>query len=156
MSDTCRLLVSDYLVSIVVSDRFAIRCRIDIAAPVPLAIDQVPVLYEMPQDKDLADKYAQDVKEAVSERFFFFDELDDKKDKKPDQNAEKPKHDYEYVPALYCGYCGGIHDEGECPLMDESQCGRYDLMMTSIFEERGFSYERQSKQIFKTIGYRAA
>jgi len=116
---TCKLLVNDYLISIVVSDRFAIRCRIDITAPVPLVIDHVPVLYEMPQDKQLAEKYAQEVKEAVSDRFFFFDELDDnddKKDKKSDQRAEKPKEDHEYVPALYCGYCGGFHEEGDCPL----------------------------------------
>ena len=54
-SDTCRLLVSDYLVSLVVSDRFAIRCRIDITAPVPMSIDHVPVLYEMQQDKELTE-----------------------------------------------------------------------------------------------------
>ena len=116
--DTCRLLASDYLVSIVVSDSFAIQCRIDVAAPVPMAIDRVPVLYEMPQDKELAEKFAQEVKEAVSERFFFFDEPDDKKDKKPDKKPEdrKPNEDYEYVPALYCGYCGGFHGEGECLL----------------------------------------
>ena len=124
-SDTCRLLVSDYLVSLVVSDRFAIRCRIDITAPVPMSIDHVPVLYEMQQDKELTETYARQVKEAVSERFFFFEEFDDLKDKKTGQEADaagkRPKDDYEYVPALYCGCCGSFHGDGECPLMDESR-----------------------------------
>ena len=110
---------------LVVSDRFAIRCRIDITAPVPMSIDHVPVLYEMQQDKELTETYARQVKDAVSERFFFFEEFDDPKDKKTGQEADaagkRPKDDYEYVPALYCGCCGSFHGDGECPLMDEGR-----------------------------------
>ena len=107
------------------SDHFAIRCRIDITAPVPMSIDHVPVLYEMQQDKELTENYARQVKDAVSERFFFFDEFDDPKDKKTGQETDaitkRPRDDYEYVPALYCGCCGSFHGDGECPLMDESR-----------------------------------
>lgn len=134
-SDTCRLLVNDYLVSIVVSDNFAIRCRLDITSPVPMSIDHVPVLYEMPEDKALTEECAKQVKDAVSERFFFFEELDDLKDKKAgqetDAKAKRPSQDYEYVPALYCNCCGGFHGDGECPLLDESR-------MAHILEEDEF------------------
>jgi proteasome lid subunit RPN8/RPN11 len=120
---TCRLIVSDYLVSVVVSDTFAIRCRIDMAAPVPITIDHVPVLYELGYDEKRQEKYAQDVKEAVSERFFFFDDFDDLRADKldPTTKDKSQKHDYEYVPALYCNCCGNFHGDGECPLTDESQ-----------------------------------
>jgi hypothetical protein len=120
---TCKLLVNDYLISLVVSDRFAIRCRIDMAAPIPLSIDYVPVLYEMGQDEKLAEEYASQVKEAVSERFFFFDEIENLRSDKlgPPTKGKDQRHDYEYVPALYCNCCGNFHGEGECPLTDESR-----------------------------------
>ena len=48
--DTCRLLAVDFLISIVVSNNFTLRCRIDIATPVPVVLDNVPVFYQMPKD----------------------------------------------------------------------------------------------------------
>ena len=42
----CRRLSSDWLVSIVVSDGFKIRCRVDVAWPVPFSLDYVPVFCE--------------------------------------------------------------------------------------------------------------
>lgn len=104
--DTCRLLVNDYLISIVVSNNFTLRCRIDIATPVPVVLDNVPVLYQMPKDKLQMDKYAEEVRSTVSQKAFSFSGIG------KDQNQEQDK----LVPETYCGYCGNWHAEGECPL----------------------------------------
>jgi hypothetical protein len=66
--DTCRLLVNDYLISIVVGGNFAIRCRIDIATPVPIVLDNIPVIYQMPKDELPMEKYAEEVRSTVSEK----------------------------------------------------------------------------------------
>jgi hypothetical protein len=109
---TCRLLVNDYLVSIVVSDNFTVRCRIDIAAPVPLVLDNVPVVYQTPKDELLMEKYAQEVRSAVSEKLLNLPSAQDK---------EKSVRD-KFAPETYCGYCGNWHLEGECPLVDAANC----------------------------------
>ena len=44
---TCRLLVNDYLISIVVANNFTLRCRIDIATPLSIALDNISVLYQI-------------------------------------------------------------------------------------------------------------
>ncbi len=63
--NTCTLLASDYLVSIVVSDHFAIRCRIDTRSPVPFTMDNVPVVCQfVPDQTHLAD-YAKEVADKV-------------------------------------------------------------------------------------------
>ena len=108
---TCQLLVNDYIVSIVVGSNFAIRCRIDIAAPVPIALDNVPVIYEIPKEGMLMERYAEEVRNLVSERIFTFGEKDEKQEGQVKEQAG-------YVPISYCGYCGYRHAEGECPLAD--------------------------------------
>jgi proteasome lid subunit RPN8/RPN11 len=105
---TCRLLVNDYLISIVVGSNFQVRCRIDIAAPVPAVFDNIPVIYQMPKDDLLMEKYAQEVGSAVSEKLLNLPNTQDK---------EKSVRD-KFVPETYCGYCGNWHAEGECPLGD--------------------------------------
>lgn len=65
---TCRLLAGDYLVSLVVSNGYAIRCRIDATVPVPFVADDVPVLYEMNHGKERLEQYAREVAEKVRER----------------------------------------------------------------------------------------
>ena len=64
--DTCKRLVTEYLISLVVSDDFAIRCRIDVGGAVPFTIDYVPVVVEMPVQTDSLQKYAEEVEEKVS------------------------------------------------------------------------------------------
>ena len=111
--DTCRLLVNDYLISIVVSNNFAIRCRIDIASPLPVTFDNVPVLCQIPEDKLPMKKYAEEVKNAVSERVFSFVKRLDVQSQTQDENTLE----------FYCEYCGNFHAEGDCLfMMDTGQC----------------------------------
>ncbi|HDY88578.1 MAG TPA: hypothetical protein ENH82_10790 [bacterium] len=110
--DTCRLLVNDYLISICVSNNFAIRCRIDIASTLPITFDHVPVLCQIPEDKLPMKKYAEEVKNAVSERVFSFVKRLDVQSQKQDENTLE----------FYCEYCGNFHAEGDCPFMDTGQC----------------------------------
>lgn len=65
---TCRLLATDYLVSLVVSDGFAIRARIDVGAPLGLIVDHVPVYCQLPQDRSRLDQYAKEVAKKVRMR----------------------------------------------------------------------------------------
>lgn len=109
---TCQLLVNDYLISLVVGSNFATCCRIDIAVPLPITLDNVPVLYEIPKEDLPMEKYTEEVRNMVSERVFTFSKKDEK------QNEEQGKEHTGYVPILYCGYCGCRHAEGECPLGD--------------------------------------
>ena len=106
--DTCRLLVNDYLISIVVSNNFTIRCRIDIATPIPVVLDNVPVIYQMPKDNLAMDKYAEEVRSTVTEKVFSFSKA---------VNGQYGVED-KLIPETYCGYCGNWHAEGECPLDD--------------------------------------
>ncbi|MCK4828644.1 hypothetical protein KA005_73620, partial [bacterium] len=108
---TCQLLVNDYLISIVVGGNFAICCRIDIAAPLPITLDNVPVLYAIPKKSLSMERYAEEVRNMVSERVFNFGQKDEKQ---AGQNNTKN----EYVPMSYCGYCGNWHADGQCPLAD--------------------------------------
>ena len=62
---TCRLLASDYLVSLVVSDGFAIRARIDTAGPLAFSVDNVPVLCQISADKARIEQYEKEVAEKV-------------------------------------------------------------------------------------------
>ena len=105
---TCQLLASDYLVSLVVSSDFAIRCRIDSASPFPVSFDQVPVFYEMPEDAQSMKKYGDEVKSAVMERISRIPSKGDMQTGKKD----------DFDPEFYCEYCGNFHGEGECPVED--------------------------------------
>ena len=116
---TCQLLVNDYLISIVVGSNFAIRCRLDIATPVPIVLDNVPVLYEIPKQGLLMETYAEQVRNMVSERVFTFDEKDEKHEGQDEVHAG-------YVPTSYCGYCGYRHADGECPLADSENWPNID------------------------------
>lgn len=62
---TCTLLASDYLVSLVVSDDYAVRCRIDTRQPFPFTVDQVPVFCEIRTDSANREQYAREVAEKV-------------------------------------------------------------------------------------------
>ena len=107
--DTCKRLVTDYLVSLVVSDGFAIRCRVDVGGPVPFAIDQVPVLVEVPVEASSLEQYAAEVREKVKYEPLLLC-LEDEKNRKS-REALVPE---------YCDTCGWVHLEGHCPLSEEA------------------------------------
>jgi proteasome lid subunit RPN8/RPN11 len=73
--DTCRLLASDYLVSLVVSDNFPIRARLDMAVPLRVTVDNVPVFCEVVADKVKIAEYEKEVAEKVkpANSFLFSD-----------------------------------------------------------------------------------
>ena len=128
--ETCNLLVNDYLVSIVISDGFTVKCRIDTTSPVPITLDNVPVLYDLPQDADMKGKLAEEVKAAVSERTFF--EFDEPNQAAKQPTGEKPVEATGFGPMYYCELCGMHHGEFECPLDDRS-------VMHELFED-GYCY----------------
>jgi len=117
---TCQLLVNDYLISIVVGSNFAICCRIDIAAPLPITLDNVPVFYEISREGLPMEEYAEQVRNMVSERVFSFSRED------KNQNEGQDKVPTGYVPISYCGYCGYRHADGECPLADSKNWPNID------------------------------
>jgi proteasome lid subunit RPN8/RPN11 len=65
--NTCRLLAADFLVSLVVSDDFAIRARIDVGGPVPFSVDEVPVVLQVSPDEEALKRHGQEVAEKVKE-----------------------------------------------------------------------------------------
>jgi hypothetical protein len=73
--DTCRVLAGDYLVSLVVSDDFAVRARVDMAAPLRVTVDNVPVFCEVVADKVKIGEYEKEVAEKVkpASSFLFSD-----------------------------------------------------------------------------------
>jgi hypothetical protein len=107
--DTCKRLVTDYLVSLVVSDGFAIRCRVDVGGPVPFAVDQVPVLVEVPVEASALEQYAVEVREKVKYEPVLLG-LDDRADGRLGEAL---------VPQ-YCDTCGWVHLQGHCPLSEET------------------------------------
>jgi proteasome lid subunit RPN8/RPN11 len=117
---TCQLLVNDYLISIVVGSNFAIRCRIDIAAPLPITLDNVPVFYQMSKESLTLDLYAEQVGQMVSEKAFSFETEDNKR------KQEQDKRPTVYSPPTYCGYCGYVHADDECPLADSENWQNID------------------------------
>jgi len=108
---TCRQLVNDYLISIVISNNFTIRCRIDITSPVPVTFDNIPVLYHIPKDNISIEKYAEQVRSTVSENALGFVR----------RQEVQTQQQEGYMPESYCEYCGNWHAKGECPLTDSDQ-----------------------------------
>ena len=107
---TCKRLVTDYLLSLVVSDGFAIRCRIDVGGAVPFTIDHVPVVVEMPVQTDSLDKYAAEVEEKVRHRV-------------PLLSVGMGKgagHQEEVEVCEYCETCSSFHVQGQCLLTDDA------------------------------------
>ena len=107
--ETCKRLVSDYLISLVVSDDFALRCRIDVGGAVPFAIDHVPVLVEMPVQADSLQKYAEEVEEKVKHTPLLLSE-----------STGKTEEREKALVSEYCDTCGSFHVEGRCPLTDHA------------------------------------
>ena len=64
--ETCQRLASDCLVSLVVSEGFAIRCWIDIGTPFPFSVDNVPVVFEAKVDETRLTAYRKEVEEKIA------------------------------------------------------------------------------------------
>ena len=105
--ETCKRLVGDYLVSLVVSDDFALRCRIDVGGAVPFTIDHVPVLVEMPVDLGELERYAAEVREKVKYTPLALSAT----------TSERAK---EAVFPKYCRACDSFHVQEKCPLASEA------------------------------------
>ena len=119
--NTSRLLCADWFVSIVVSDGFRIRCRLDVASPVPFTLDRLPVFCESPVDAAIAERCKQEVKEKIKHvPLFGHTKPNDKKGGKMQQPTD---HDVELVE--YCDLCGGWHPDGECPMELESSAYQF-------------------------------
>ena len=104
---TCRNLVTDYLVSVVVSNDFSIKCRIDLGGALPATLDNVPVKYELPADLEEMKRYGEEVKALVKDGFDF-PETDSPSDAKTERGKIQE----------YCEYCGSWHEPGACPFTE--------------------------------------
>jgi len=88
--DTCRTLLSDYLVSIVVGQRFNARCRIDIGGPVPITLDNVPLSLEFGIEEGVLEQCRKEVDEKLVPQMFHW-----KKQKQLSEHADQVKLEFE-------------------------------------------------------------
>ena len=112
---TCRLLVADWLVSIVVGSGFRLRCRVDVAQPIPFTVDHVPVCLDGLPDEALTEECRKEVAEKVKPA-----------PPKPDRErpagakagADSTGSDATVEEVDYCELCGEWHGpkEEDCPL----------------------------------------
>jgi len=103
---TCARLVTDWLVSLVVSHDFAIRGRIDVGGAVPFTIDHVPVFVEMPADEDLLANLRAEAGKLVTEGLPFFTTRGARRSEKVAASEE------------CCDLCGSRHPGDRCPFDD--------------------------------------
>ena len=118
----CRRLCSDWLVSIVVSDGFKIRTRIDVASPVAFTVDYVPTFCESPIDAVVREQCAAEVKDKIKPMPLFG--LGSHKKLEEGIPVEIRSLTDEVEMVEYCEECGSWHHDDECPL--RFQTG-YDL-----------------------------
>ena len=121
--DNCRRLCSDWLVSIVVSDGFRVRCRLDVASPIPATFDWLAVYCDSPVDAAIAEQCKREVKEKIKPMPFLGFGKANKHGKKG-THVDKPQ-DVPIELIEYCGLCGGWHAEEQCPMELESSA--YEL-----------------------------
>jgi hypothetical protein len=74
-----------------------------------MAFDHVPVLYQIHQESIPLERYAKEVKEAVSEKINVSHEI----------VREQVATEDALIPELPCEYCGNWHIEGQCPYLLE-------------------------------------
>ncbi len=116
---TCKLLVNNYLVSIVVAGNFQVRCRLDIATPVPVVFDNIPVYYQLSRNSELSEKFARQVKDSVKYA--------------PKRIGTKAQTLVDTEEEHYCVYCGNWHAIGDCPLADMAN-------MPDMYDESEFMF----------------
>jgi proteasome lid subunit RPN8/RPN11 len=105
--ETCRTLVSDYLISLVVGKGFSVRCRIDLAGPIALTLDHVPVFYETNIDEALLKTCQAEVKEkltASSPLAMLF------------EDGYNFQSIFSQETDRFCDRCGNWHAPGKCPI----------------------------------------
>jgi len=110
--ETCARLVTDWLVSLVVSHEFAVRARIDVGGAVPFAIDQVPVFAETAIDKALLANLRAEARQLVVEGLPLLRRLG-----AATKEAKPP------VAEEYCDLCGSWHPGDQCPFDDWPSAG---------------------------------
>jgi proteasome lid subunit RPN8/RPN11 len=104
---TCRTLVSDYLISLVVGKGFSVRCRIDLSGPIALTLDHVPVLYETAIDETLLKTCREEVKQklsAASPLGMLF------------EDGYSLNSLFSQDNDRFCERCGNWHAPGKCPM----------------------------------------
>jgi len=117
--DTSQRLASDWLVSLVVSEGFAIRARIDTNTPFALSVDCVPVVLQTACDQARLAAYMAEVKAKVTAEprgAFLLSEL-------AGTGAFPPPVE------VYCETCQRYHSPDRCPAEDapwDSLCGMED------------------------------
>ena len=116
--DNCTRMCSDWLVSIVVSDGFRIRCRLDVASPIPTMFDWLPVYCESPIEQSVMETCRKEIAEKIKPMpFLGFGKTT--KHKKEGAQMDKPE-DAPVEIIEYCEECGSHHAENECPMRFES------------------------------------
>jgi len=108
--ETCRRLASDYLVSLVVSDGFAIRCRLDTRMPITFTVDHVPVICELMPDEGRLSQYQREVEEKVARELHIA--------------ASVRQTDFltPLADETFCASCGNWHAPGRCPVREGFPC----------------------------------
>ena len=105
--DTSQRLATDWLVSLVVSDGFAIRARLDTNSPFPFTVDNVPVVLETACNQARLAAYVAEVKAKVTAEprgVFLLSDM-----------RSGP-----FSPPLevYCETCQRYHSPDKCPAED--------------------------------------
>ena len=114
---TVRLLAADWLVSLVVSDDFAIRARLDTRLPVPLTVDHAPVYVEWGMADDRKDALAREVTEKLMREARLPRMIEQRNDRRVAQESDG---------AHYCIRCGNWHERGDC-LLGQGEFGDLSL-----------------------------
>ena len=102
-------LLSDYLVSVVVSENYSMLCRVDMRNPVAISFDNVPAEYGIGLDKATIEKYRQEIKDKLMRKSLFIE-----KDV-PGQRTFWPCTSQEECFQNYCDLCGKFHSDEGCP-----------------------------------------
>ena len=112
---TCHLLVADWLVSIVVGSGFRLRCRVDVASPIPFTIDHVPVCLDGLPDEALVAECGKEVQEKVK---LASPRLEVGFPLLPPAQPERSSTEATIEQVDYCDLCGDWHGpkEKDCPL----------------------------------------
>jgi len=116
---TCRLLVTEWLVSIVVGSGFRLRCRIDVTTPVPMVIDHVPLCLDAVIDQSLSEECQREVAEKVRPtRFEPEPPLLTQEGATAQPQADKDARETATDDVDFCDLCGEWHGKAEkdCPL----------------------------------------
>jgi hypothetical protein len=105
--DTSQRLASDWLVSLVVSEGFAIRARIDTNTPFAFSVDNVPVVLQTACDQAHLAAYAEEVKAKVTAEprgVFVLSDVE--------------SGEFSLPLEVYCETCQHFHGPDRCPADD--------------------------------------